>query len=475
MMKFTRYVATVMSLMLALSLMAIEPQDAVNKFAGDKALRHALVGVAVYDIDSMRTIAGNHIDLAVITASTMKTVTSTAALEYLGADFKFKTPVYLLGDTLQGRLAGNLLVVGTGDPTIGSKYFKSNPSIVSEIVEALKRCGITRIDGRIVVDESLYRFPYYNIHWDVGDLAWDYGAAVHPFNYRDNVTNVSFKIDKWGRFSDAKLTPSATGVQIINRTTMSTSHSDFNMALEYGTPAVVLTGEIKPGSHEFTVTNPLPQAAFIDELMRALASAGIAVGNDDDVLSDVPHPQRMPLVTHESPVLPEIITSLLDRSDNMFAHALLRAVAVNSKGWKGGDVDRAGIQQVTRMLDHYGCDTDALFMRDGSGLARAGRASPRMLVQMLAAVAEKRYGDVRLCDLMPKAGKRIGNLLPNTHLRSDIVLKSGSMTDVQCFVGYYPASKPRYAFAVLVNNYNCTRADLKDKIDRLLINLFDDK
>ena len=76
---------------------------------------------------------------------------------------------------------------------------------------------------------------------------------------------------------------------------------------------------------------------------------------------------------------------------------------------------------------------------------------------------------------MPKAGKRIGNLLPNTHLRSDIVIKSGSMTDVQCFVGYYPASKPRYAFAVLVNNYNCTRADLKDKIDRLLINLFDDK
>ena len=49
------------------------------------------------------------------------------------------------------------------------------------------------------------------------------------------------------------------------------------------------------------------------------------------------------------------------------------------------------------------------------------------------------------------------------------------MTDVQCFVGYYPASEPQYAFAVLVNNYNCSRKELKNLIDRLLINIFGSK
>ena len=74
--------------------------------------------------------------------------------------------------------------------------------------------------------------------------------------------------------------------------------------------------------------------------------------------------------------------------------------------------------------------------------------------------------------VMPKAGSRIGSLLPSTNLSKDIVLKSGSMTDVQCFVGYYPANEPQYAFAVLVNNYNCSRKELKNLIDRMLINIF---
>ena len=55
------------------------------------------------------------------------------------------------------------------------------------------------------------------------------------------------------------------------------------------------------------------------------------------------------------------------------------------------------------------------------------------------------------------------------------MLKSGSMTQVQCYVGYYPASNPRYSWAVLINNWNCSRAELKNKIDNMLIGIFGDK
>ena len=203
--------------------------------------------------------------------------------------------------------------------------------------------------------------------------------------------------------------------------------------------------------------------------------AGIQVMGHDDVFSHSGRPASQVLLTHHSPVLTDIITSLLDRSDNMFTHALLRAIAVRDKEWKGDNLDRTGVEAVKRLLKARGMDSEALFMRDGSGLARAGKASPHLLVEMLAYMTQRKYNNKRLCDLMPKAGNRIGTLLPTTSLSRNIVLKSGSMTDVQCFVGYYPADEPQYAFAVLVNNYNCSRKELKNHIDRLLINLFGQK
>ena len=451
----------------------MEPQTAVDRFAGDSDLRHASVGVAVMSIDSGKIIASNHLDLAITTASTMKTVTSTVALETLGADFLFHTRVYLVGDTAGGTLRGNVLIVGGGDPTLGSRHFPRQANIITQVVDSLKRWGIRTIAGTLTVDESLYPFPPYSIYWDVGDLAWDYGAAVHALNWRDNNLEVNFTVDKWGRLSDASLKPSTPDVAIINRTRLNTRESSFDMALEYATPAVVLMGDVKPGRHSHTVSNPLPQSTFIAELTRALSKAGIELKGDAEVLDNTTRPARRLLVDHESPSLPDIITSLLDRSDNMFTHALL--LAVGAKEGATSEIDAAGVRVAKRTLKRLGCDSEALFMRDGSGLARAGRASARMMVQMLSAVADKHYGDVRLCDLMPQANHRIGSLLPETHLRRDIVLKSGSMTDVQCFVGYYPADKPRYAFAVLLNNYNCSRKELKQKIERRLINLFDEK
>ena len=96
---------------------------------------------------------------------------------------------------------------------------------------------------------------------------------------------------------------------------------------------------------------------------------------------------------------------MLDRSDNMFTHALLRAVGIQN-GWRGDGIDQAGVEGVKRVLAKLGVDTEALFMRDGSGLARAGKASPYLLASMLTAVVDKEYNGRRLCDLMPKAGDR---------------------------------------------------------------------
>ena len=465
-----RFASIALLTLMAMSVWAITAQEAVDAYAARKGMRHAAAGVVVIDIDSNKVIAGNLQDQAMITASTMKTVTSIAALETLGGDYRFKTRVYLQGrvqgDTLQGRV----LIVGGGDPTLGSQYIKGNPDIVAEIVAAIKQRGITHIAGTVATDESLYPYPPYSIHWDVGDLAWDYGAAVHALNYADNVMRVRFSVDKWGRFSPFRLVPNVPGVEVLNRMTYRAKGEEIDFALEYGHPSLVLMGDVCAGSHNLTASNPRPAALLADSVAHALQRAGIHIIDDDDIM-DAKEGREL-LLTHESVQLTEIVKSLLDRSDNMFTHALLRAVAIGG-GWSNGSIDPAGVAQVKRVLRRLGVDTDALFMRDGSGLARAGKASPYLLASMLAAVADKQYNGQRLCDLMPQAGTRVGSVLGGHRLSKQIVLKSGSMTDVQCYVGYYPADKPRYAFALLANNYTCSRNELRAHMSRLLIDLFE--
>lgn len=463
---------TLLAALTTLSLWAITAQEAVDAYASRKGMRHAAAGVVIIDIDSNKVIAGHLQDQAMVTASTMKTVTSVAALETLGGDFKFKTSVYLQGQVKGDTLVGRVLIVGGGDPTLGSRYIKGNPNIVTEIVNAVKQRGIAHIAGSVATDESLYPYPPYSIHWDVGDLAWDYGAGVHALNFADNVMRVRFSVDKWGRFSPFRLTPHVPGVEVLNRMNYRAKGEDIDFALEYGNPGLVLMGDVCPGNHSLTASNPAPAALLADSVTHALQRAGVQWLDGDGIKAQ--EGKRELLLTHQSVELTAIIQSLLDRSDNMFTHALLRAVALHS-GWSSGDIDRAGVKAVKRVLRSLSVDTDALFMRDGSGLARAGKASPYLLASMLSAVAGKEYNGKRLCDLMPKAGKRIGKTLPGTPLAQNMVVKSGSMSDVQCFVGYYPADKPRYAFALLANNYTCTRAELRNYMDRLLIDVFGGK
>ena len=109
-------------------------QMAIDTFVLHPDMQHASMTIAVANIKTGQIIASHNPDLSCITASTMKTVTSATALELLGGDYRFKTRVYAQGEIKGNRLKGNLLVLGCGDPTLGSVYFPKNANIVQEIL-----------------------------------------------------------------------------------------------------------------------------------------------------------------------------------------------------------------------------------------------------------------------------------------------------------------------------------------------------
>ncbi len=464
-------------------VMAYTAQEAVDRFVSHSSLRYASVGVQVIDLDSAKSIASYRPEQANITASTMKTVVSSAALGMLGPHFRFETPVYLDGEVRDGCFYGTIVIRGTGDPTLGSVFLPRQANIVDEIIDALVARGISRVEGAVMGDDSYYGYPYFDEDWDVGDLAYDYGAAVHALNYHDNLVEVSYTMDSRGRLSRYSFSPAVPGMKVVSHCRGSRGRNAITPYLNYSLPALVLTGETTAKSYRNTYANPTPAPMLVDSVERALLhNSAIRYDYDATALDNIGQGERERtlLVIHKSPELTEVITSLLDRSDNMFAHALLRALG--AREWETRnetamppDLDVIGVAAVKRWLGQQGVNTDPLFMRDGSGLARANKAPVSFFGEMLSMMAERRFDGVRLCDLMPKAAGRAGKTLKENPLSDQIVLKSGSMRHVQCFVGYYPAEKPRYCFAVLVNNFTCSQASIREQIGTFLCNLFEGK
>ncbi len=469
-------IVLLMAIVTVSQLAAYTAQEAVDKFVSHSSLRYASLGVQVIDLDSAKSIASFRPEQANITASTMKTVVSSAALGLLGPHFRFETPVYLDGEISDNCLYGDIIVKGMGDPTLGSVFLPCQANIVDEIVSALKARGINRIEGSIICDDSYYGFPYFDEDWDVGDLAYDYGAAVHALNFHDNLVKVSYTLDARGRVSRSSFSPSVPGLKVISRCRGSRRNA-ITPYLDYSVPALVVTGETSGKTFSNTYANPTPAPMLADSLERTLRANGFQLFTASETPADL-NKERTLLVLHKSPELTEIITSLLDRSDNMFAHALLRAIGardyeVRSMDRTPADLDVIGVAAVKRWLEQQGISTEPLFMRDGSGLARANKASVNFFGDMLTMMAHRSFDGVRLCDLMPKAVGRAGNTLKANALSDKIVLKSGSMRHVQCFVGYYPAEEPRYCFAVLVNNFTCSQASIREQIGTFLCNLFE--
>ena len=463
------FLATLCSALHAREITPARTQKAINRFVDDSLMRHGSLGVIVVDVKNGKTLGCRNANLACITASTMKTVTSSAALELLGADFTFLTPVYLDGEIQGNCLNGDIVIEGVGDPTLGSVYFKENLDIVGEIVQFLKKQGIKEISGKLRVDNSRYYYPAFNGDWCADDLAWDFGMGVHALNYCDNRMRLVFDGHGDGTLSNAHFEPNVPGVQIINRLRRG-NNDNVTPLLEYANPAIVLTGTASDTTYYFDVANPCPDALLLDSLAHSLSRENIKVGNRNIVKGG----HRWLLLNHKSPVLTDIISSLLERSDNMFTEALLRAIAVNSSR---EPLDSEGVAVIDSLFSARGIDATGKFQYDGSGLARNNKASVQFFADMLTYMSSRRFGSkqLRLVDLMPRIGvnAKIGDWLKETSLSTHIAVKSGSMRDVQCYVGYYPADDPQYAWAVLVNNWHGTRPNLKNMIDRLLIGIFD--
>ena len=450
-------------------------QEAIDKFVSAPSLRNGSVGVQVVSLDSMKVMGEFNPYQSEITASTMKTVTSATALHLLGNDFKFSTKVYATGKiTKKGRIEGDLVVKGGGDPTLGSRHLPREVNFIDALVAELKARGIKEVKGNIVVDDSAIPEPNVPASWMIEDLGYGYGTSIHGLNFADNELKLNVTIDENGFNYYTDQTQSYLKVEnrcnAIPAETDSLEFDGLGLRLDIENDVLHLNGNVKfPFKSRMTIANPSPDLLMRDSLEVALKAAGIKVKHKN-VKAEKKVATSL-VLDYKSLELSKIVESLLIRSDNMYTECVLRAIASNAGKQP---TSSNGVAVVKNFWKEKGLDVEGLFMLDGSGLSRTNKAPVSFFTQMLAlALPSLKERNVDFELLFPVAGKNgtVRRVAANTPAAGKFALKSGSMSHVQCYVGYYPVDAPKYAVAILINSFTCPRSELVKMVGEMLVGI----
>src|SRR3989344_4218230 len=164
----------------------------------DKALQHATWSICVMNTKKDTAIAEYNSHVSVVPASTLKIVTTAAALSILGSDFIFETQILYDGvfDSTSGILKGNIYIKGGGDPTLGSEYFKDKKdslTVIEKWAIILKAKGIKKIEGAIIGDASIFEDNMIPAQWIWADMGNYFGAGACGLTYNDNKYKIFYK------------------------------------------------------------------------------------------------------------------------------------------------------------------------------------------------------------------------------------------------------------------------------------------
>lgn len=383
---------------------------------------------------------------AFIPASSLKTVTTATALEILGPEFHFTTELKATAPLQDGVIAGDLVIVGGGDPMLKLDDLKAWAA-------ELKQRGLAQVTGKITVDASLFSGSIYGDFWNWGDIGNGYGSGVAALNLDHNRFKIRFRsgtaVGDPAAF--AGTVPEVAGLTWHNEVITADKGSGDGVVIHGGEGASIihLRGTVPLTDKLFQVTGAVPDPArhAAYHLQKALEAAGIQVSEKAVASARPDHG----LLTHASPPLLEIITSIHASSDNHETECVFRMLGI-----------KAGKPPVEVIREHWkprGLDFAGLRMEDGCGLSRADFIRPVDLARLQFLAAQGPQGAAYKASLLSDGGLR---------------WKGGAMSGIRTFTGYATTkSGEEFCYAFMVNHYTNGKvvSELSRKVTDAMLDL----
>ena len=387
-------------------------------------------------------------------ASVMKLLTTGAALETLGPDFRFPTTLEYSGTIENGVLKGNLYVHGSCDPSLG---WQGKTAFFNQWIKAVKSAGIQRIEGGIVADMTMLDGEAQNPAWLCEDAGNYYAPGIFALNYYGNTMNIVLKSGEPGSIATVvKTEPQVEDVYFINHIRCDKISYDgaFVSGLPYSRERY-LTGVVPSNLGTFGVKGDLPNPGLLlaRHFTSRLREAGIEVKRDATYEADYNplSPARTELYIHYSEPLSELIKETNVNSNNLYAEAIFRYLG--TRYTLPGSIHNS--QDLLR--DYWrrrGVEMQSAIIKDGCGLAPQDAVSAKAFVQLLTIMARSSNKDAWMASL-PTSGLTgtLKTLCPGTALEGRIHAKSGTIAGTKNFAGYIDMPNGEtWVFAILINS-----------------------
>lgn len=439
---------------------------AVTAFEADSQMRHAILGFCVVDSKTGKPVYEHNAQIGLAPASTQKLFTSAAAWELLGKEYRYKTILGYDGKVNKGVLKGNLYLLGSGDPTLGSWRWKETTDtiVLKELVTAIKKAGITQsIDGVITTNES--GFPHQAIPdgWIWQDIGNYYGAGAYSLNWRENQYNLHLQSgSKPGDHvviledSDSMLPK-----RYVNELSSAPKGTGDNAYIYLGVEGyrhALVSGTIPVNEKSFSISGASadPVGELIIDLGLALSGFDVKVNASCEPVKNYSRDQEergkiKTFYTHLSPPLDSINYWFLRRSINLYGEALVKTIALEKTG--NATTDK-GVELVRNFWKEQGIDKAAIHIIDGSGLSPQNRVTTDAMVKVLQYAKTRPWYSSFYYALPEYNGMK---------------MKSGSIGGARAFGGYHTAKDgTEYTYAVIVNNYDGSSGEAVKKLYKVL-------
>jgi len=443
-------------------------------------------GIQVVNLRSGEVLYSRNAGQLFVPASNVKLFTTAAALEQLGPDYRYRTTVYADGPIEDGTLKGNLIVRGTGDPTIGGYEQRRAPTkVFRQWADSLRQRGITHITGSIIGDASRIDDTPLGRGWSWSDITYAYAAEINGLVFNENTVDLQVEGRQVGQPARITWEPFRTDyVEVVNRSRTVPYREDEDDEYQrlMGTNTIHVESRLHPnGQDDESITVSNPTLYFADVLRSTLLQEGISVdGRAADLgktslTVDYEQARLHRVASYRSPPVSQIAQTLNHESQNLYAEQLLRTLAVEVPPETDEDLPpgsaELGVKAVRETLVAANVDTSRVQLVDGSGLSRQNLVRPQSIVRVLRhmwlhedpAVSSAFY------DALPEGG-RDGTLeyrfQREAPARANVRAKTGTLSNMSSLSGFVTSGGGApLAFSIVCNHHVADSDQVRDAQD----------
>ena len=412
-----------------------------------------------------------------VPASVQKMLTSAAAAERLGWEFRFTTRLLSTAPIgLDGTIDGDLVVVGNGDPSINPRH-PDRWRAFDDWAAALKAKGLRIVSGRLIGDDNAFAEPAWGFGWSWDDLHYGYGAEPSALQFNENAVEVMV----------------GPGLEVGSRAIISTSPLGNGLVVDHGVTTVAagettrvsiarmpnnaflavrgqIAADAKPLVLEASAENPT--RFYVTALREALARNGIfvagGVADVDELRDPMKHDALHELLVDHSPPLTDLVDVTLKWSRNIYAESMLLSMAPPEEPATGA----RGLERMRDTLRQWGLVDDAYIARDGSGLSRYNYVTGDAVIRLLAHLwGDPRHG-VTFQSTLPVAGMSgtLANRMKGTVAEGRVRGKTGTMSHVRSLAGYLTTLEGEpIVFSLIANDFRVPAGEIDAVMDDALI------